>query len=114
MSECERISGLFGELHEEQVDSETETVVWKHLHSCPGCKEDFKWYGMTVRALTNLDRVAPPREFIAQLNSETSLRPLLFLPGLSPKYLFFRTFCSAAPCGCLCAGFYRGRRVCPL
>ena len=91
MSECERISGLFGELHEEQVDSETETVVWKHLHSCPGCKEDFKWYGMTVRALTNLDRVAPPREFIAQLNARLHYAP-------SSSFLdFLRNFFSSAP-----------------
>src|SRR5208283_5719784 len=91
MSECERISGLFGELHEEQVDSETETVVWKHLHSCSGCKEDFKWYGMTVRALTNLERVAPPREFIAQLNARLDDAP-------SSSFLaFFRNFFSSAP-----------------
>lgn len=91
MSECERISGLFGELHEEQVDSETETVVWKHLHCCPGCKEDFKWYGLTVRALTNLDRVAPPREFIAQLNARLHDAP-------SSSFLdFFRNIFSSSP-----------------
>jgi hypothetical protein len=91
MSECERISDLFGELHEEQVDTETETVVWKHLHSCPGCREDFKWYGMTVRALTNLERVAPPREFITQLNARLHNAP-------SSSFLdFFRNIFSSAP-----------------
>ncbi|MGB6066244.1 MAG: zf-HC2 domain-containing protein [Desulfomonilaceae bacterium] len=68
MSECERISGLFGELHDDEADNETERVVRKHLHSCPGCREDFKWYGLTVQALTSMERVAPPRDFIAQLN----------------------------------------------
>jgi len=91
MSECERIGGLFGELHDERVDGETETVVWKHLHSCPECREDFKWYGMTVRALTNLERVAPPREFMAQLNARLHDAP-------SSSFLdFFRNMFSSAP-----------------
>ena len=91
MSECERISGLFGELHEDQVDSETETVVWKHLHNCPGCEEDFKWYGIAVSALTNLERVAPPREFIAQLNARLHDAP-------SSSFLdFLRNIFSSAP-----------------
>lgn len=91
MSECERISGLFGELHEEQVNTEIETVVWKHLHSCPGCREDFKWYGMTVRALANLERVAPPREFMTQLNARLHNSP-------SSSFLdFFRNMFSSAP-----------------
>ncbi len=91
MSECERISGLFGELHDERVDGETETVVWKHLHCCPECKEDFKWYGMTVRALTNLERVAPPREFMAQLNARLHDAPSSSLLN------YFRNFFSSAP-----------------
>ncbi len=91
MSECQRISGLFGELHDERVDGETETVVWKHLHSCPECREDFKWYGMTVRALANLERVAPPREFIAQLNGR------LHNPRSSSFLDFFRNIFSSAP-----------------
>ena len=91
MSECERISGLFGELHDERVDGETETVVWKHLHCCPECREDFKWYGMTVRALTNLERVSPPREFMAQLNARLHDAP-------SSSFLdFFRNIFSSAP-----------------
>jgi hypothetical protein len=91
MSECERISGLFGELHEEQVNTEIETVVWKHLDRCPGCREDFKWYGVTVRALTNLERVNPPREFMAQLNARLYSTP-------SSSFLdFFRNIFSSAP-----------------
>ncbi|MGO9566556.1 MAG: hypothetical protein ACLP5H_03340 [Desulfomonilaceae bacterium] len=91
MSECERISGLFGELHDERVDGETGTVVWKHLHSCRECQENFKWYGMTVRALTNLERVTPPREFIAQLNARLHDAPS------SPFLDFFRNIFSSAP-----------------
>jgi predicted anti-sigma-YlaC factor YlaD len=91
MSECKRISGLFCELHEEHVDGETETVVWKHLGSCPGCREDFKWYGITVRALTNLERVTPPRDFVAQLNARLhDTRSHSFVE-------FFRNIFSAAP-----------------
>jgi hypothetical protein len=91
MNDCERISGLFGELHEERVDGETETDVWKHLHCCPECREDFKWYGVTVRALANLERVAPPREFIAQLNARLHDSP-------SSSFLdFFRNMFSSAP-----------------
>jgi hypothetical protein len=91
MSECERISGLFGELHEEQVDTEIETVVWKHLHGCLGCREDFKWYGVTVRALTNLERVDPPREFLTQLNTR------LYAAPSSSFFDFFRNIFSSAP-----------------
>jgi len=91
MSECERISGLFCELHEEHVDGETETVVLKHLDRCPDCREDFKWYGITVRALTNLERVAPPRDFVAQLNARLNDAP-------SVSFLdFFRSIFSSAP-----------------
>ncbi len=69
MSECERISGLFGDLHEDQVDGETERIVRMHLHGCPGCREDFKWYGLTVQALTSMERVAPPGDFTVRLNA---------------------------------------------
>ena len=66
MSECERISALFGDVCDDQADGESKRYFDHHLQNCPNCREDLKWYGITVQALTNLDRVPPPSDFLAQ------------------------------------------------
>jgi len=69
MKECERIADLFVELHDRQLDGKMENTALKHLHNCPGCREDFKWYGITVQALTDLERMQPPDDFLEQLHA---------------------------------------------
>ena len=69
MKECDRIADLFVELHEKRLDAPMEKEAHKHLHNCPGCREDFKWYGITVQALSDLERMQPPDDFLEQLHA---------------------------------------------
>ncbi|MBI5571730.1 MAG: hypothetical protein HY914_17440 [Desulfomonile tiedjei] len=69
MKECDRIADLFVELHDTQLDGTMESTAMRHLHNCPGCREDFKWYGITVQALSDLERMQPPDDFLEQLHA---------------------------------------------
>jgi hypothetical protein len=92
MKECEQIGDLFGELHDQELENEIEKAAREHLRNCPGCREEFKWYGITVHALTQLERVNPPEHFLDQLNVR--------LQTCSPTYSFrdsFRNLFSAFP-----------------
>lgn len=92
MKECEQIGDLFGELHDQDLESEIEKAAREHLRNCSGCREEFKWYGITVQALTQLERVNPPEHFLDQLNVR--------LQTCSPTYSFrdsFRNLFSAFP-----------------
>jgi hypothetical protein len=92
MKECEQIGDLFSELHDQDLEGEIEKAAREHLHNCSCCREEFKWYGITVQALTQLERVHPPDEFLDQLH--------LRLQTCSPSYAFldsFRNFFSSFP-----------------
>lgn len=89
MSECQRVSDLFGELHDDQVDGAIDLYARNHLHDCPGCREDFKWYGFTVQALNQLEKVSPPANFLSQLDTK--------LQTSSSFFDFFRDFFGGAP-----------------
>jgi hypothetical protein len=78
MRECERISDLFVELHDNQMDGVNEKHARQHLYDCPDCREEFRWYGITVQALNHLDRVSPPPDFIIRLNSRLETSPSFF------------------------------------
>jgi hypothetical protein len=67
--ECEKIGDLFRELHDQQIDGDMEDSAREHLRNCPCCREDFKWYGITVHALARLDRAHPPEDFLDQLHT---------------------------------------------
>lgn len=69
MNDCKRMSDLFGALHDEQLEGEIAESVRQHLSNCSGCREDFKWYGFTVHALAGLEKVTPPRDFLAQFHA---------------------------------------------
>jgi predicted anti-sigma-YlaC factor YlaD len=92
MSDCDRISGLFGDFYDEQVDGESKKFLSQHLHNCPGCREEFKWYGITVRALANLEQVSPPPNFLSQVNAkiQSSSSSFSFLES-------FKDFFSSTP-----------------
>lgn len=92
MNECERICNLFWELQEQQLDSNTERIVKEHLHNCTCCREDLKWYGITVKALINLDSVAPPEDFLAQLRSR-----LYSSPTPSSYLQYFKNLLASSP-----------------
>jgi len=69
MNDCQRMSDLFGALHDEQLEGEIAESVRQHLSNCAECRDDFKWYGFTVHALAGLEKVSPPRDFLAQFRA---------------------------------------------
>jgi hypothetical protein len=80
MNDCKRMSDLFGALHDEQLEGEIVESVRQHLSNCSVCREDFKWYGFTVHALAGLEKVAPPRDFLAQFHARVdAAQPRPFL-----------------------------------
>ena len=92
MSECDRISALFGDVYEEQADGESKKSLDHHLQNCPNCREDLKWYGITIRALTSLESVSPPPDFLAQVNARLQSSSTSF------SYLdFFKNLFSSTP-----------------
>lgn len=95
MKECERISSLYGDLQDEHIDSITKNEALEHFGSCTHCREDFKWYRITVHALNNLEDVSPPKDFMVQLSSKLYATP----PSRSyDTYLdFFRNLFSTSP-----------------
>jgi len=70
MSDCDRVSDLFGEFIEKRLDGETEKYVNDHLAVCHCCKEDYQWYGITVKAICSLEKAAPPDYLLAKLKAE--------------------------------------------
>jgi hypothetical protein len=91
MKHCTRVSELFLVMHDNQADRETEESFREHMSTCPHCREDFRWYGMTVQALGDLERVSPPEAFMREL------RARLYTPD-SPGYVqFFRKIFSSGP-----------------
>ncbi len=94
MKQCDRIGDLFLDVHDDRIDGETERLVREHLHNCTNCREEFKWYGITIQALANLERVGPPEDFLTRLSAR--LDP----PSPSsatPIRDFFRNLFSSAP-----------------
>jgi hypothetical protein len=91
MMECEKIGDLFAELHDEELHGETAKTAREHLRNCPYCREDFKWYGITVQALTGLERVQPPPGFLNQLHSTIHTNPPSYslLHSLKSFFSFF-------------------------
>jgi hypothetical protein len=91
MSDCKRMSDLFGALHDEHLEGEIAESVRRHLSSCAECKEDFKWYGFTVQALAGLEKVSPPKDFLVQFHARCdAARPFAFLDS-------FKSFFSLIP-----------------
>jgi len=88
MKSCRDFTDLFVEMHENRADTATRQIFAEHMQACPGCREDFKWYGVTVQALNTMERVQPPREFMVQLGARLDK---LDSPSL---FDYFRTFFS--------------------
>jgi len=76
--DCQRIADYFGVVYEGDSDAQTEKMVKDHLESCRACREDFKWYGVTVQALANLEQIAPPNDFLRRVNERIDQNPSLF------------------------------------
>ena len=95
MKECERISDFYGELHDRQLSSHLQEETLEHFRTCTDCREDFKWYSITVRALNHLEEVPAPEDFVAQLSAKLYARPT---PRFYDTYLeYIRNFLSSSP-----------------
>ncbi len=92
MKECARITDLFGKLHDDEADGEIGDLVREHLYNCPGCRERYKWYTLTIQALGSLETASPPGNFVTQLNSRIYSEPS---PG--PFANFFRNLFTYSP-----------------
>ncbi|MBM3300263.1 MAG: hypothetical protein FJY85_09940 [Deltaproteobacteria bacterium] len=95
MKECDHIASRFMDLHEQQVDPATEKLMREHFLACTACREDFKWYGFTVQALSALEDVSPPKDFMAQF--ESRLYGLTSSSWYSSYSNFFRNLFSSSP-----------------
>jgi len=91
MKECERVNDLFGELYDRGIDHEVETSLREHLNCCTCCREEFKWYGLTVQVLADLERISPPNDFLRQVRTRLYTPP----PGFSFRVFFSSVFSSA-------------------
>lgn len=93
MNDCKRMSDLFGALHDEEIEGEIAESVRQHLSNCAECREDFKWYGFTVHALAGLEKVSPPRDFLAQFHARVdAAQPLPFLESFRNILTFIPHF----------------------
>lgn len=97
MNDCERISDLFVEFCDEEMDAETRLRFGRHLDDCPSCREDLKWYGVTVTALSNLQPSPPPRDFLIQLNARIDASSTSYFSFL--KNIFVATPSLPLPAG---------------
>lgn len=95
MKECERISGFYGELHDQQLSAHLQKETLEHFRTCTECREDFKWYSITVQALNNLEELSPPGDFVSQLSAKLYATPA---PRFYASYLdYLRSFLSSTP-----------------
>lgn len=91
MKECRCISDLYVDVQDDRADVDAHKRFRDHVSGCGQCREDFRWYGLTVRALHTLDTVSPPADFMQQLSSRLDRID-------SPAYLtYFRNLFSSAP-----------------
>jgi hypothetical protein len=91
MKECRALSDLYVEIQDDRADEEGYRRFREHISECQPCREEFRWYGLTVQMLNNLDTVAPPADFLGQLSARLDKID-------SPSYVtFFRTLFSSAP-----------------
>jgi|GEM_PF-442771 len=98
MKECEKVGDLFGDLQDSLLDGNLEKRVREHIHECTWCREDFKWYGITVQTLANLERMNPPDDFLVQLNARLSTQSPSWSSSFSSSFFdFFRNFFTTAP-----------------
>lgn len=92
MNKCDQITAGFGDLHDGEIEGALGESMRRHLDDCVTCREDYKWYGITVQALNNLDTVTPPSDFLEKLQSRLDYES----PYSRVRY-FFKNLLSTAP-----------------
>jgi hypothetical protein len=92
MSDCERIVNLFRDFHDKEVEGRGDEEFLSHLHRCPQCSEEFRWYKMAVQALNTLHPVSPSPDFLLRVNARIRAE------SSSPSVMdFLRNLFSSAP-----------------
>ena len=97
MSNCKQIGDLYLDVCDEGIDPKTEKTFHDHLRHCPECREDFRWYGLTVDSLAGLDSAAPPRNFLTQLSLKLDSVESASRSDSSSLADFFKNIFSTAP-----------------
>lgn len=69
MNECKRVRELFLDLCDDLIDVDTKASCHQHMKQCRHCEEEFRWYGLTVQALTTFEPQTPPPDFVAQVRN---------------------------------------------
>jgi hypothetical protein len=89
MKECEIVRELFVEVSDDEVDAVTSDRFREHLSQCHSCNDEYRLYSRTIQALSSLERIEPPVDFLPQL--------ALRLDRSSPSFLYyFRNLFSGA------------------
>lgn len=92
MNKCDQITVGFGDLHDGEIEQALGESMRRHLDDCVTCREEYKWYGITIQALNNLDPATPPSDFLEQLHQRLDYDS----PYSRVRY-FFKNLFSTAP-----------------
>ncbi|MEW6350503.1 MAG: hypothetical protein AB1646_15675 [Thermodesulfobacteriota bacterium] len=89
MKECNLICGSFLALQDGDGSRELSEQAARHFDACPDCREEFQWYGLAVHALSRIEPVEPPPDFLRQLNRRLDeLRPPSYLDHIREFFSF--------------------------
>lgn len=70
MKDCTEISELFVDIVDNpEAHGTAGKRVHDHLASCSECQSDFRWYQVTVQAMSAVPPVSPPHDFTEQLRA---------------------------------------------
>lgn len=97
MKECELISQLFFKVHDNSANQDEMETFNSHLGYCQDCREEFRWYGSTINALSSLEEVQPPPDFLFQLHQKLDQTKPTFIDQI--KEFFSGGYQLPAPAG---------------
>lgn len=68
MKQCELVGDMFSAVHDGAANEAALAEFQEHLRRCSDCRDDYRWYGLTLQALSQIEDVSPPEDFLQQLN----------------------------------------------
>ncbi len=89
MKECNLICGSFLAIQDGDSGEELRKETASHFRRCNQCRDEFAWYEFAVKAMTAIERVEPPKDFLRQLNHKLDqLRPPSYLDHIRDFFSF--------------------------
>ncbi len=89
MKECNLICGSFLALQDRDGSEELREQAARHFDACPHCRQEFEWYGVAVLALSQIEPLEPPPDFLKQLNRKLDeLQPPSYLGKIKEFFSF--------------------------